>query len=300
MGLDERTLRKIVESIHDGLYLVDRDRTVTYWNRAAERMSGFAASDVIGKSCADDILTHVDEGGSNLCTGMCPLGATLADGVPREAEVYMHHKLGHRIPVSVRVSPLTDGDGTIVGGIELFTDISHHAANRLRVQELEELALLDRLTRLANRTYLEREIASRLEEQKRYAVPFGILLVDIDHFKRVNDTYGHDVGDDVLRFVANTFVSNNRAFDVFGRWGGEEFVGVIRNTDDDGLRAIGDRLRTLVRSSYMAREGGRLQVTVSVGATLARPTDSIGSLLKRADVLLYESKGAGRDRLTLG
>ncbi|MDW7709189.1 MAG: diguanylate cyclase [Deferrisomatales bacterium] len=212
----------------------------------------------------------------------------------------MHHKLGHRIPVSVRVSPLTDGDGTIVGGIELFTDISHQAANRLRVQELEELALLDRLTRLANRTYLEREIASRLEEQKRYAVPFGILLVDIDHFKRVNDTYGHDVGDDVLRFVANTFLSNNRAFDVFGRWGGEEFVGVIRNTDDDGLRAIGDRLRTLVRSSYMAREGGRLQVTVSVGATLARPTDSIGSLLKRADVLLYESKGAGRDRLTLG
>jgi len=145
---------------------------------------------------------------------MCPLAATIADGKPREVEVYMHHKDGHRIPVSVRVSALTDRDGNIIGGIELFTDFSNQAANDLRVKELEKLALLDNLTQLANRNYIEREIQSRFEEKKRFNVPFGILFIDIDHFKKYNDIYGHPAGDEVLNFVANTFVANTSPFDI--------------------------------------------------------------------------------------
>ena len=203
MRLKNDSYERIVESLHDGLYFVNRDRIITYWNKAAEQISGFAADEVVGRSCSDNILTHVDSEGNSLCTGMCPLAETIEDGKARETEVYMHHKNGHRIPVSVRVSSLTDGEGNIVGGIELFSDISNQAANELRVKELEKLALLDNLTQLANRLYIEREIQSRFEEKKRFNVPFGILFIDIDHFKKFNDTYGHDVGDAVLKFVAN-------------------------------------------------------------------------------------------------
>ena len=276
MSLTKDSYESIVENLHDGLYFVDRNRVITYWNKAAEKISGFTAHEIVGKSCSDNILTHIDSDGNNLCTGMCPIVATIVDGIPRQAEVYMHHKNGHRVPVSVRVSPLTDKEGKIIGGIELFTDISNQAVNELRVKELEKLALLDNLTQLANRNYIEREIQNRFEEKKRFNVPFGILFIDIDHFKNVNDTYGHDVGDDVLRFMANTFIANARPFDLSGRWGGEEFIGIIRNINDKDLELLGNRLRLLIENSYIIHENEKLSVTISIGATLVNENDTYG------------------------
>ncbi|MBU1419618.1 MAG: PAS domain-containing protein, partial [Proteobacteria bacterium] len=168
MRLEAASYARIIENLHDGLYIVDTDRIVRYWNKAAEQISGFSASEVIGKSCSDNILTHVDGEGNSLCTGICPLAATMSDGRSREAEVYMHHKDGHRIPVSVRVSTLTDENEKVIGGIELFMDISSQAANELRVKELEKLALLDNLTQLANRNYIDREIQIKFEERRRF------------------------------------------------------------------------------------------------------------------------------------
>ncbi len=300
MSLEKDSYERIVENLHDGLYFVDQNRIITYWNKAAELISGFAAEEVLGKPCSDNILTHVDSEGNSLCSEMCPLAATIADGINRETEIYMHHKNGHRIPVSVRVSTLTDKDDNVIGGIELFTDISNRATNELRVKELEKMALLDNLTQLANRNYIEREIQSRFEEKKRFNVPFGVLFMDIDHFKQFNDTYGHDVGDDVLKFVANTFVSNARPFDLYGRWGGEEFLGIIRNINDHDLKNIGNRVRNLVENSYISHNDKKLQVTISVGATLVSESDTMESIIKRADKLLYKSKAAGRNCLTMG
>ena len=300
MGLEKDSYERIIENLYDGLYFVDRDRVITYWNKGAERISGFTADEVVGKSCADNILTHVDSQGNSLCTGMCPLAATIADGTFREAKLFMHHKDGHRIPVSVRVSTLTDRDGIIIGGVEVFTDISNQEATKLRVKELEKLALLDNLTQLANRNYIEREIQSRFEEKKRLNVPFGVLFIDIDHFKKFNDSYGHDVGDEVLKFVANTFVANTRPFDLYGRWGGEEFIGIIRNINGKELELLGNRVRMLIENSFTIHENEKLYVTISIGATLVNKKDTIDSLIKRADTLLYKSKAAGRNCLTIG
>lgn len=300
MDFDNDSYARIIESLHDGLYFVDTNRIITYWNKAAERISGYTAAEVIGRSCADSILTHIDGKGRYLCKGLCPLAATIADGEDREAEIYMHHKDGHRVPVFVRVSPLNDRKGKIIGGIELFTDFSNVQANSLRIIELEKLALLDNLTQLANRNYIERELQARLEEHRRFTVPFGVLFIDIDHFKKVNDTYGHDVGDEVLKFVARTFISNSRPFDLYGRWGGEEFIGIIRNITNDDLAHLGDRLRILIEHSYIIHGDKKLHVTVSLGVTSVNDNDNHESLIKRADTLLYESKRAGRNRLTIG
>ena len=298
--MENVSYKKIVEAINDGLYFVNRDRVITYWNQAAERISGFSAEEVVGKSCADDILTHVDGDGNNLCLGLCPLADTILDGESREAHVYLHHKNGQRIPVAVRVSQLVDQKGEVLGGVELFTDMSDMQANELRVQELERLALLDNLTNLANRNYIEKELEIRFQEKRRNDLQFGLLFMDIDHFKQFNDDHGHAAGDEVLRFVARTFVANARPFDLYGRWGGEEFVGILRDVSPANLKRIAERLCRLVKNSYVVHDGQKLAVTLSVGATLARDGDTPLDLLKRADRLMYQSKQEGRNCATIG
>ncbi len=296
-GLNYET---ILNNLHDGLYIIDSNRVITHWNKAAEEITGYSAEEVLGRSCSENILTHVDDQGVVLCHGMCPLMETMHDCERRKAEVYLHHKKGQRIPVSVRVSALVDPGGNVIGGVELFSDISNRASNELRIKELEKLAYLDNLTQLANRHYLMKELELKFEEFKRYELPFGVLLMDIDHFKQFNDNYGHDVGDLVLQAVANTCMSNSRSFDLYGRWGGEEFIGIIRNVDRHDLEVMGNRLRLLIKNSYIMYNDEKLQVTASIGATVAESGDNIDSLLKRADNLLYDSKNNGRDLITAG
>jgi diguanylate cyclase (GGDEF)-like protein/PAS domain S-box-containing protein len=300
MNFDKDSFDRILNNLRDGLYVTDLDRTIAYWNKAAEEISGYSAAEVIGRSCADNILNHVDDDGNDLCFGMCPLAECLGDGKSRESEIYMHHRDGHRIPISVRTSVLTNAEGNVIGGIELFTDISNRSANELRIKELEKLALLDTLTQLANRNYIEKEIRNRFDEKKRFDITFGILFIDIDHFRNFNDMYGHYTGDNVLKFVANTFVANSRPFDLYGRWGGEEFIGIIRHINYFDLERMANRLRSLVEKSFIMHENNKLHVTISIGATLVKNEDTIDSIIKRADMLLYESKSAGRNRLTMG
>lgn len=300
MILDEISYSRLVDNLNDGLYIVDRDRVIQFWNKAAERISGFTAAEVVGRSCSDNILTHVDSEGTNLCKGMCPMAMTIADGEAREKEIFLHHKDGHRLPISVRTSTLTDENANIIGCVELFTDISSVKSIELRIKELEEMVLLDNITKLANRHYIEKELFVRFEETKRFGVPFGILFMDIDYFKQFNDTYGHDVGDRVLKFVADTLVRNSRPFDVIGRWGGDEFIGIMRKVSGRQLAYLGNRLRTLVEASYIQTENEKLHVSISIGATLVCDNDDMDTLVKRADTLLYESKRAGRNRLTMG
>jgi len=291
--------RDLVENMHDGIYFVDRERLITYWNKGAERITGYSAAEVVGKSCADNILVHVDPSGRQLCKGSCPLVAAMADGAPHEAEVYLHHKQGHRLPVWVRTSPLPTADGRFTGAVEIFTEISSRQALQEQVEELKKLALVDELTGLPNRRHLEAQLHSRLEELRRSGAGFGLLFMDIDHFKQFNDRYGHDIGDQVLTIVASTLSLSVRPFDTMCRWGGEEFAGIFPHTDVATLQGIAERLRVLVAHSRVSTGIGVLTVTVSIGGTLARPEDSAAALVKRADTLMYASKANGRNQVTL-
>lgn len=292
--------KEILDHLYEGVYFVDRERYITYWNQAAERITGFPAAKVLGSRCSDNILTHIDAQGKRLCLEECPVAQTISDGVPREAEVFLHHREGHRVPVLVRVSPLKDTTGAIIGAVELFSDNSARKAIAEHVKELEEFALLDLLTRLANRRYLQMTLVTRLQELKQNGWNFGVIFLDIDNFKQVNDIYGHQVGDRILVMVANTLILNSRAFDGFGRWGGEEFVGLMRNVDENTLDDQAERLRLLVEGSYQYTSQGPIHVTVSIGATLASVEDNWERVIERAERLMIVSKHAGKNRVTTG
>lgn len=296
VGIDSYST--IMNLIDVGVYFVDRKRTITYWNKGAEIITGFKSEEVLGKCCSDNILTHVDSNGENLCVGICPLEMSIDDSQIREDEIFLHHKDGHRVPIKIKCCQLKNEEGVVIGGIEIFSDLSNKKADEFKVIELEKLAMLDRLTQIANRNYLDRELEGRMDEKKRYGTNFGVLFIDVDHFKSFNDTYGHDVGDKVLTYIAKTLTGNARPFDLFGRWGGEEFLGIIRNITLKELHMLANRLRLLVEKSYIHDPLGNLHVTISIGGTLAADTDTIKDILKRADTLLYKSKANGRNRVT--
>jgi diguanylate cyclase (GGDEF)-like protein/PAS domain S-box-containing protein len=298
--MNDAFYKHLLDEIYDGVYFVDRHRRILYWNRGAERLSGYSADEVVGHFCNDDLLRHIDECGRQLCKGLCPLAATMGDGQPRQAEVIMHHKNGHRVPVLVRVSPIRDEHDAIIGAIEVFSDNSHQRAALEEIERLRELALLDPLTGVGNRRFIESTTHSRLEELRRYGWPFGVILADIDHFKAVNDTYGHLVGDEVLKMVARTLMHNVRAFDAVGRWGGEEFAIVAQNVSAGMLHVLAERLRILVEQSALSIHTDSVRVTISLGAAIARSDDTPLSLFDRADHMLYQSKQNGRNCVSVG
>ncbi|NCB14980.1 diguanylate cyclase [Aminivibrio sp.] len=291
----------MLDALKEGAYFVDRERRITYWNKAAERLTGFRSEEVVGHRCSENILVHVDCQGKNLCKAGCPLLATMEDTLTREAEVFFHHRRGHRVPVSVRTTPLEDDEGNVVGGIELFAEISPEENLRERMAELERRSLLDLLTGVPNRRYLDSELAALFALWQKSGVPFGVLFFDIDHFKGFNDTHGHDIGDRVLETTAKTLVSAVRSFDVIGRWGGEEFVGLFPNAERETLASIGERLRSAVEATWIEADGQRLSVTVSIGGASAAKEDlSAAAVVKRADTMMYRSKQEGRNRVTVG
>lgn len=297
---DPAFYKDLLDNLYDGVYFVDRQRLVTFWNKGAEHITGYSASQVIGKSCRDNILNHVTADGLELCATHCPLAATMDDGHQRAAEVFLHHADGHRVPVYVRSSPIRNAEGEIIGAVETFSDYTTYIQMRRKNEQLQKTILLDPLTGIGNRRHVEMKAKAALDEFQETDEPFGLLFFDIDHFKRVNDIYGHAVGDIVLRMVGNTLRRSIRSSDTAGRWGGEEFVVLAGNLNVKDLAVLAEKLRMLVEKSRLDVEQGPLQVTVSIGATLATCSDTPETLFKRADELMYASKQRGRNQVKLG
>jgi diguanylate cyclase (GGDEF)-like protein/PAS domain S-box-containing protein len=291
---------QVLNSLFDGVYVTDLNRRITFWNDAARQITGFDRDEVLGRHCYDRILMHVDSQGVDLCADGCQLQRTLLDGQPQQFEIFLHHKDGYRVPVQVRVAPLIAPDGEIVGAVEVFNDSTAKLDLSARIAELERLALIDSLTGIGNRRYLELSLENLLAQHGRYGWTFAVGFLDIDDFKNVNDSHSHSVGDKVLKMVATTLRSNLRSADLIGRWGGEEFVVVLTHLDGVRLREIMTKLCRLVESSAFWIDDRRVGVTLSAGATLALPDDTPQTLIERADRLMYASKTAGKNRISYG
>lgn len=163
-------------------------------------------------------------------------------------------------------------------------------------RQLQQLSTHDRLTGLYNRLKLEQRLAEELVRARRHGSVFSLVLVDIDHFKRVNDQCGHAVGDLVLQCLGHLMLRDRRASDVVGRWGGEEFLLICPQTPAEGALMVAERLRAATQDAPMPEAG---RVTLSAGVAAWRPSDSIDSLLARADAALYAAKSGGRNRVCL-
>lgn len=297
--LTNELYKSVLDNLYEGIYFVNLERRITYWNKGAERITGYSAEEVVGRQCADNLLVHVAESGRCLCTAGCPLVDVMKQTCShKDDNVYLHHKDGHRLPVSVSISLIRDADGSPVGAVEVFYETKNLAPDAQLIESLKQEALIDILTGLPNRRYLQMSLTGSLAEFERHGIGFGLVFIDVDHFKRVNDTYGHDAGDSVLKMVSSTMASCMRAYDMIGRWGGEEFLAIIRFTDKKQFLQAAEKLRTMVENSFLMHENNTLGVTITLGATHVRPGDTIETLIDRADRLMYQGKQAGRNRVS--
>lgn len=299
MSRSEEFYRTVLDNLFDGVYFVDLEQRITYWNKGAEQISGFSSQEVIGRRCSEQILIHVDEAGKNLCESGCPLAAVMKDGIPRELEVYLYHKDGYHVPVRVRAQPVWNDQGEISGAVEVFCDHSLFLANRNRSRETQRLVDQDELTQVGNRRFSEVKLGAALHTYHQFADPFGILLIDVDNFKRVNERYGHATGDQMLKLVAETLQYSVRTSDYVGRWGGEEFLVILYDVNEPQIQTIAEKLRRLVEHNSLVTEEGEIGVTVSIGGTLVRSGDAVKSIVERADENLQHSKRAGKNRSTI-
>lgn len=241
--------KAILDALPHGVYVVDDLRRITYWNPAAERITGFRAFDVDGRACDTGLLEHVDESGRQLCTRDCPLRAALTDGREHSARAWLHHAEGHLVPVRMSAAPIPGEDGMPAGAVVAFIDDSAVLDVERRLVVAERLAARDPLTDLGNRRALDDALRRRFADWDRHRRPFAMLACDLDDFKNVNDSHGHEAGDEVLRIVGRSLERAVRAGDEVFRLGGDEFTVVTGPLTEDELERMADRLVMVVAAS---------------------------------------------------
>jgi diguanylate cyclase (GGDEF)-like protein len=187
----------------------------------------------------------------------------------------------------------------VIGAVEIFSDNSARIDARRKLEAMNRLAFLDHLTQRPNRRFMEMSLQTAVIEYRVHKDPFGVLVFDLDGFKGINDSFGHPCGDRALQEAANTLTGALRPADIFGRWGGDEFLAIVRSVDLESLSELAERCVVLIsETSVPVNDERRVPLSISVGAALSRPGESAEDLFRRADRLLYQSKNGGRGRAT--
>ncbi len=282
--------RTILNHLNEGVYFLDANRMITFWNKGAERITGYSEDEVLHKACHWNLLMHTDAEGTHLCEGRCPVAKTLQDGVVREETIFLRHKQGYRIPVLVHILPMQSPTKQIVGAVEIFTDLSHDNEYTRKMKALATLAYFDLVTGLTNRRYVESRILLTLSEYKKNLSPFGILLVNIVGFKMLNDKYGQEAGDQVLQAVARMIAGAVGPSDVVARWDGTRFLILCPNTKNTILRLLGEKLRNVAEQAANSMGFKDATLKIAVAGTMNRVEDTPEELKRRIAGYLQASE----------
>jgi diguanylate cyclase (GGDEF)-like protein/PAS domain S-box-containing protein len=277
-------MRILFEHAPLALWTLDPEGIVLSWNRAAEQAFGWTAAEAVGH-----FLPTV---GPAERASYDELARELAR--ERSARVVERKRLrkdGSPIDVRLAVSPLFDDQDRLRGFLSIAQDVTEEL--RLR-EELRRAALIDPMTGLLNRRGFVEMAAREVARARRDRANLAVIMFDLDHFKRINDTRGHAVGDRVLATVARIVRQNLRGMDVGTRWGGEEMLVLLPGTDAAGARVVAERTRSTVAALL---EPGLPSVTISGGIATWEPGEGIDATVARADRALYEAKAAGRNRV---
>ncbi|MCW5962717.1 MAG: diguanylate cyclase [Bryobacterales bacterium] len=296
--------RTLLDALRVPVHCVDLDLRIIYWNEAATRQTGFEPAEVLWKIFNEEVLEATDLVERPILPAQCPLRAAVTTGKPATLELHIRRRDGLRIPFAMHASPIRDDGNRVIGAVCCWVDIRNNidylqdqADVFRRLKQLENAAFNDLLTGLPNRRSAESRLAQAMKRLEEEQARFGILLFDIDNFKRINDKSGHPVGDFALRGVATVLRAALRGNDMMFRWGGDEFLAIVAADDSSQLERCGERCRSRIQDNRWNEVENCPQVTVSIGGAIATVTDNINSLLERADEQLFQAKNAGKNRV---
>jgi len=287
--LSPEAYRAVLEALPTGVYLVDSDRRILLWSRGAEELTGYLRHEVIGRSCRNDLLMHCDENETCLCGSACPLQQTMHDGLPRVAEVFLLHKDGRRVPVSVRAVPLRDEAGAIIGAVECFDKRPVFPAADPRLARLNQGASVDELTGLPDRSAMQARLRTYLEVYADSPVPFGVVSIAVDTLELVRNRDGWDAAHALLHATGQTLAGTMGPNDMIARWSEERLLAVVTGCTAPALERAANMMKRLVSLEGVRWWGDRLPVTLSMGGTIVQALDTAETLVVRADAALERS-----------
>lgn len=292
----EQRLQAIITLAQDAIVSADAQHRIILFNPAAERMFGYAAAEVLGQPM-ELLMPNRHRTGHGAHVVRFIAGGPSSRSMADRTEVVGLTKDGREFPIEVSISKDRQPDDV------LLTAVIRDITERKRFEsELRHLATTDPLTGLANRREFLAAAERELVRVRRYGRPAAVLMFDVDHFKRINDTHGHAAGDEALRRIAAVCRDLLRETDIIGRLGGEEFGILLPETDVGAGREAAERLRAALAGIEIPRpgNGGILRLTVSIGvAGCAAGDGRIEHALKRADAALYRAKAQGRNRVVV-
>lgn len=280
---------RVLEASHEGILITDASNRIVQVNQAFTKITGHAGTEVIG------LNPNLLSSGRHSPAFYVAMWQELTQYGHWEGEIWNRHHDGHIFPEWLSISRIVDRGGQPSHYVAIFSDITERKQTEERIHHL---ALHDYLTDLPNRNLLFERAAQTLTMARRYTRRFALIYLDLDHFKPINDAYGHDVGDALLCEVASRLRAHVRESDTVCRQGGDEFVVLLPEIDDDGaVRELACKLLTAVAAPYQLA-GQELQVTVSIGLALyPEHGQDIDSLMQHADAAMYRAKRDGRNRL---
>jgi PAS domain S-box-containing protein len=265
----------LLDQMEEGIYIVDRDRRILYWNGGAERITGYYTHEVVGRLCQADMLMHCDEAGNIICGNACPIQVVMEHGAPLECTLYMRHRHGHRIPVHIRSQAICEAGGERVGAVEIFEE-----AAQAVLPDLTNLAAYDCLdeTGALKRPYGEMKARQAAEALNLFGIPFAWVRIALDDIDKHEHRYGHGMVDAAVKMISETAAGTLKTLDWLTHWGRGEFRIEARGYSLIELEELGRTLKALVRKSTLEWWGDPVRLRVSVGSRMAERGDTLESL----------------------
>lgn len=291
-----RFLAKILETMQDCVIMVDPALNVIGWNQRAEELTRFTADSIAGEPWRPEILQMWDDNDHVVSADRCPLRRAIASAMPVSGRYSIVPRNGGIIDVEAQAIPVVGEESAILGAAMLMRDISSERSLERMCENLHTKATLDPLTQLPNRSEFDRVYTELIRKYHRSGSPFSLMICDLDHFKEVNDKYGHQAGDEVLQRTSVALQKTSRSHDLVARYGGEEFVIVCPDCEIATATHRAEQIRDVISRTEHAVLGKR-RATVSIGVTQIQSGDTAESLLRRADRALYQAKDQGRNRV---
>jgi diguanylate cyclase (GGDEF)-like protein/PAS domain S-box-containing protein len=289
----EQHMRDITQSLAVGLFVLDRTGRLRMMNLEAERLLGWSEEELVGKRVEELFLPDAELIASDYVSGESHNGFLHEERY--RSDKRFQRKEGSSFHAAFVVSPLMIGDEP-AGSVISFQDVSD---KKEMERELERMATQDELTGLYNRRELNRRLAEEIRRAERYEYSFSIWMLDVDYFKRINDVYGHQQGDRVLKILATSLKQMLRETDVAARFGGEEFTVILSHTSLEQAKQMAQRVRQAMADMEIHLEGGgSFSITASIGvAAYPQHGTTVEELIRAADQALYTAKQKGRNRV---
>ena len=254
---------KLINNMHDAVVFVDDALAVTFWNNGAERMTGINESSICGRRWAPSLLGLRDERGRIMDEGDCPVACAVASGVQSLRRLIIQGRNGLLLSVDTHVIPILNDSKSPRGAVLLLHDASPETTLEARCQNLHEKSTKDPMTQVGNRAEFDRVHSQFVRAHLQQQRPCSLIICDLDLFKRVNDVYGHQAGDDVIKSMANVLKDSCRAGDLVARYGGEEFVMLCADCDNAAAARRAEQIRKNISRMPQARMESLMRQTRS-------------------------------------